>query len=59
MCVLPEEQLDELRKQVEKESHTNCEKATREVNNVKMEMESRKHELEARQRKVESVVGEV
>ncbi|XP_030476821.2 kinetochore protein NUF2 homolog [Syzygium oleosum] len=54
-----EEQLDELRKQVEKESHTNCEKATREVNNVKMEMESRKHELEARQRKVESVVGEV
>ncbi|KAF7847522.1 hypothetical protein BT93_L2880 [Corymbia citriodora subsp. variegata] len=54
-----EEQLDQLRKQVEKESHIKCEEATRELNNVKMEMESRKHELEERQKKVESVVGEV
>ncbi|XP_010065473.2 kinetochore protein NUF2 homolog [Eucalyptus grandis] len=54
-----EEQLDQLRKQVEKESHTKCEEATREFNNVKMEIKSRKHELEERQRKVESVVGEV
>ncbi|KAI3412608.1 uncharacterized protein J3R85_017138 [Psidium guajava] len=53
------EQLDELRKQAEKESHTKCEEATREANNVKMEVEHRKHELEQRQRKVESVVGEV
>jgi len=59
MCVLPEEQLDQLRKQVEKESHTKCEEGTREFNNMKMEIKSRKHELEERQRKVESVVGEV
>ncbi|KAL3729589.1 hypothetical protein ACJRO7_026680 [Eucalyptus globulus] len=54
-----EEQLDQLRKQVEKESHAKCEEATREFNNVKMEIKSRKQELEERQRKVESVVGEV
>ena len=53
------EQLDELRKQLEKERNFKCEEAAKELNNVKMAMESRRRELEARQRKVEAEAAEV
>lgn len=35
------------------------EEATKEYNTIKSEVESRRHDLEARQRKVESVLTEV
>ncbi|KAF5470235.1 hypothetical protein F2P56_010760 [Juglans regia] len=53
------EQLDELRKQLEKERDLKCEEATKEFNNTKLEVESRRRDLEARQRNVEAVVLEV
>ena len=53
------EQLDELRKQLEKERDFKCEEAAKELNNVKLAVESRRHELEARQRKVEAQAAEV
>jgi kinetochore protein Nuf2 len=55
----PAEQLDELTKQVEKERDLKCEESTKEFNNVKLEVESRRRELEARQKNVEAVVAEV
>ncbi|KAG7977680.1 hypothetical protein I3843_05G042200 [Carya illinoinensis] len=53
------EQLDDLRKQLEKERDLKCEEATKEFNNMKSEVESRRCDLEARQRNVEAVVVEV
>ena len=53
------EQLDELRKQLEKERNFKCEEATKELNNVKLAVESKRRELEARQRKVEAEAAEV
>ncbi|EEF33107.1 kinetochore protein NUF2 homolog [Ricinus communis] len=53
------QQLDELRKVLEKEKDLKCEDAAREFNNVKSEVESRRVDLEARQRKVEVIVSEV
>lgn len=55
----PVEQLDDLRKQLEKERDLKCEEATKEFNNMKSEVESRRRDLEARQRNVEAVVVEV
>lgn len=53
------EQLDELRKQLEKEQNLKCEEAAKELNNVKLQVELRRHELEARQSKVEAEAAEV
>ncbi|XP_034700892.1 kinetochore protein NUF2 homolog [Vitis riparia] len=53
------EQLDELRKQLEKERNFKCEEAAKELNNVKLAVESKRRELEARQRKVEAEAAEV
>ncbi|WOG88315.1 hypothetical protein DCAR_0207550 [Daucus carota subsp. sativus] len=52
-------QLDELKKQLEKEREVNCEAATKELTNVKLEVESRKHGNETRQRNVEALLTEV
>lgn len=59
LLLTPVEQLDELRKQLEKERDLKCEEAAKEFHNVKLEVESRRHDLEASQRNVESVVLEV
>lgn len=53
------EQLGELRQQLEKERNLKSEEATRAFENVKLEMESKRQDLEARQKKVEAVVTEV
>ncbi|CAL0306517.1 unnamed protein product [Lupinus luteus] len=53
------EQMEELRKQVEKECNTICEEATKHVNSIKLEVESKGGAMEARQRNVESVLAEV
>ncbi|KAJ6289908.1 hypothetical protein OIU78_025764 [Salix suchowensis] len=53
------QQLDECKKLLEKERDTKCEEATQELNNIKSEVESRRHDLRARQRKVEAVLTEV
>ncbi|KAI4318796.1 hypothetical protein MLD38_032463 [Melastoma candidum] len=53
------DQLDKLRVQTRKESQVQCEEAVREHSNIKQRVISLKHELEARQRKVESVVETV
>ncbi|KDP38869.1 hypothetical protein JCGZ_05026 [Jatropha curcas] len=50
---------DELRKMLEKERDLKCEEATKEYNNVKLEVESRRLDLEARQKKVEAALSEV
>lgn len=55
----PAEQLDELKKQLERERNLKFEEATKELDNVKLDVESRRRDLEARQRKVEAVVAEV
>lgn len=55
----PEEHLDELRRTLEKEKDVKCQEADRELNNVKSETGSRRHELELRQRKVEAVLKDV
>ncbi|KAK1394917.1 Nuf2 domain-containing protein [Heracleum sosnowskyi] len=52
-------QLDELKKQLEKESQLKCEEATKELKNLKLEVESRKHRIESRQRNVEALLTEV
>ncbi|XP_047315097.1 kinetochore protein NUF2 homolog [Impatiens glandulifera] len=54
-----EEQLKEQMKQLKKERDLRCEEATKELNNVKMEVEIRKHDLESRQSKVEALVAEM
>ncbi|CAL5434484.1 unnamed protein product [Camellia sinensis] len=53
------EQLDEIRKQLEKERDFRCEEATKELNNVKLEVESMRCDLESRQAKIAAVVAEV
>ncbi|KAI7992511.1 hypothetical protein LOK49_LG12G00194 [Camellia lanceoleosa] len=53
------EQLDEIRKQLEKERDFRCEEATKELNNVKLEVESMRRDLESRQAKIAAVVAEV
>lgn len=53
------EQMEELRKQVEKESNIMCEEATKYLNSKKSEVESKRRAMETRQRNVESVLGEV
>ncbi|XP_022861143.1 uncharacterized protein LOC111381578 [Olea europaea var. sylvestris] len=52
------DQLKEFKRQLEKESSLRMEDATKELNNVKLEVESKKHTLDQRQRQVESVVAE-
>ncbi|KAK4491248.1 hypothetical protein RD792_001982 [Penstemon davidsonii] len=51
--------LKKLKKQLEKETAQHHEEVTREVNNVKLEVESKKHDLQLRQKRVESVLAEV
>ncbi|KAJ6741070.1 MEMBRALIN/KINETOCHORE PROTEIN NUF2 [Salix purpurea] len=53
------QQLNELKKLLEKERDMKGEEASKEYNAIKSEVESRRHDLEARQRKVESVLTEV
>lgn len=53
------DQLDELKRQLEKERELNCEAASKELTNVKHEVESRKHGNESRQRNVEALLTEV
>lgn len=53
------DQLDELKKQLEKERELNCEAATKESTNIKLEVELRKHRIESRQRNVEALLIEV
>nr|GME16156.1 kinetochore protein Nuf2-like isoform X1 [Ipomoea batatas] len=52
------DQLDEMRKQVEKECALSREEAAKELNNVKTEVESTRCGLELRQRQVEAVITE-
>ncbi|KAM7478870.1 hypothetical protein LguiA_027083 [Lonicera macranthoides] len=52
------DQLGEIRKQLEKEVELNCKEATKELNNVKSEMESKRRDLASRQRSVEPVLVE-
>ncbi|KAL2477533.1 Kinetochore protein Nuf2 [Forsythia ovata] len=52
------DQLKEFKRQLEKESVLWTEDATKELNNVKLEVESKRHALDLRQRHVESVVAE-
>ncbi|RVX19625.1 hypothetical protein CK203_005026 [Vitis vinifera] len=53
------EKLDDLEKQLEKERDFKCEEAAKELNNVKLAVESSRHELEARQKKVEAQAAEI
>lgn len=53
------EQLDEIRKQLEKERDLRYEEATKELNIVKLEVESKRRDLESRQTKIQAVVAEV
>ncbi|KAK9270186.1 hypothetical protein L1049_025762 [Liquidambar formosana] len=53
------EQLDEFKRQLEKERDLKCEEAMKEVNNMKLDLQSRRRDQEARQRKVEAMVAEM
>ncbi|XP_028753310.1 kinetochore protein NUF2 homolog [Neltuma alba] len=53
------EQLGELMKQLEKERDMKSEEASTYLNGVKMEAESKRHDLEERQKNVEAVLAEV
>ncbi|GAB4848113.1 hypothetical protein Ancab_002777 [Ancistrocladus abbreviatus] len=53
------EQLDEYRRQLEKERDLRHEESTKELNKVTLEVASKKQELEARGRKIEAVLAEV
>lgn len=50
---------NDLKKKLEKERYLKFEEATKEVNTVKLEVESRRGLLEARQKDVEAAVAEV
>lgn len=52
-------QLEDLRRQTEKEREVKCEEAAKELNNVRLEVESMKLDLEQRQKNVEAVLMEV
>lgn len=51
--------MEELRKQLEKERNLSYEEAAKELKNVKLEVESKRHGLEARQNDLEGVLAEV
>ncbi|KAK4343291.1 hypothetical protein RND71_036385 [Anisodus tanguticus] len=53
------DQLEELRKQLEKERDLSYEEAAKELKNVKLEVESKRHGLDARQTDLEGVLAEV
>ncbi|KAM2274940.1 hypothetical protein ACFX1S_044684 [Malus domestica] len=53
------EQLNELKKQLERERDLKFEEASKDLNNVELEVESRRRDLEARQKAVEAAVEEV
>lgn len=53
------EELEETKKQLEKERDVRCEEAFKKFNQVKMEVESQRRDLEARQKNVEAVVSKV
>ncbi|XP_021283498.1 probable kinetochore protein NUF2 [Herrania umbratica] len=53
------EQLEELQRQLQKERGLKFQESTKHLNDVKLEVESRRCDLEARQKKVEDVVAEV
>lgn len=53
------DQLDELKRQSQRERDLHCEEASKELNNVKLEMEAKRNDLMARQKQVEAVVTEV
>lgn len=53
------EELEETKKQLEKERDVRCEEAFKKFNQVKMEVESQRRHLEARQKNVEAVVSKV
>ncbi|WCJ18304.1 hypothetical protein M5689_000666 [Euphorbia peplus] len=50
--------LDEQRKAVERERDLKCADGAKEYNDIKLEVESRRQDLEIRQRKVEAVISE-
>ncbi|KAG8368780.1 hypothetical protein BUALT_Bualt15G0082300 [Buddleja alternifolia] len=52
------DQLKEFKRQLEKERSLNREEASKELNNVKLEVESKRRGLETRHRQVESLVAE-
>ncbi|OMO57849.1 hypothetical protein CCACVL1_25677 [Corchorus capsularis] len=53
------EQMSELQRQLQKERDLKFEESTKYLNDVKLEVESKRRDLEARQKKVEDVVAEV
>ncbi|KAF7842707.1 kinetochore protein nuf2 [Senna tora] len=53
------EHSEEMRKQLEKERDIKCDEASKYLNGVKSEVESKKHALEDRQKNVEAVLAEV
>ena len=53
------EESEETKKQLEKERDFRCEEAFKKFNQVKMEVESQRRDLEARQKNVEAVVSKV
>lgn len=55
----PVEESEETKKQLEKERDVRCEEAFKKFNQVKMEVESQRRDLEARQKNVEAVVSKV
>lgn len=56
---LPAQQLDEVRKQLETERDAKCDEVTKEFHNMKMVVESRRRDLEARQENVKAMLAEV
>ncbi|OMP09054.1 hypothetical protein COLO4_05853 [Corchorus olitorius] len=53
------EQMSELQRQLQKERDLKFEESTKYLNDVKLEVEAKRRDLEARQKKVEDVVAEV
>ncbi|KAK7399677.1 hypothetical protein VNO78_10865 [Psophocarpus tetragonolobus] len=53
------EQMEELRRQLEKEHNIMCQEATKYLNSTKLEVESKRSATETRQRNVEAVLSEV
>lgn len=51
--------MDEVQRQLQKERDLKFEGSTKHLNDVKLEVESKRRELEARQKKVEDVLAEV
>lgn len=51
--------MDEVQRQLQKERDLKFEGSTKHLNDVKLEVESKQRELEARQKKVEDVLAEV